>query len=260
MTESPYGWWLPPDVSTHGAAVDSLINVLHWFMGILFLGWGIFFVYCLIRFRRRTGHQATYQLPKAAVSKWSEIGVAVFEAIVLLGFSMPAWAEFKNEFPDKSESLEVRVIAEQFAWNFHYPGADGQFGRTDPTLMDAENLIGLDREDPAAADDVVTNGVFHIPAGKPVIAYLTSKDVIHSFWPMVLRVKQDVIPGMEIPIWFQSKKDAMGHYEIACAQLCGNNHYNMRADLFIDTATDFEAWLASMASDDDEEEEEEGDE
>lgn len=257
MTESPYGWWLPPDVSTHGAGVDSLISAVHWFMLLLFVGWGIVLVYCLIRFRQRKGHKASYQLPKAAASKWVEIGVAVFEVVILVGFSMPLWADFKNEFPEGADTVEVRVVAEQFAWNFHYPGADGQFGRTAPEIVDAENLIGLDRSDPAAADDVVTNNVFHIPVGKPVIARLSSKDVIHSFWPLVLRVKQDIIPGMETAIWFESKDDAVGRYEIACAQLCGNNHYLMRAEMFIDTQEDYEAWLASMASDGDEEEEEE---
>jgi len=51
MDEKIYGWWLPPDVSVHGAKIDQLMSVLHWFMLLLFLGWGIFFVYCLVRFR-----------------------------------------------------------------------------------------------------------------------------------------------------------------------------------------------------------------
>ena len=258
MPDNPYGWWLPPDISTHGVGVDQLINVLHWFMGILFVGWGIFFIYCLVRFRQRQGHKADYQLPTAKASKYAEIGVATFEAFLLIGLSMPLWASVKNDFPaDSDNPLHVRVVAEQFAWNFHYPGQDGEFGRTAPELMAADNLIGLDRTDPAASDDVVTNNVFHMVVNRPVIADLTSKDVIHSFFIPVMRVKQDVIPGMSIPVWFEATRT--GHFQVACAQLCGNNHYTMKADLFVDTPEEFEEWLADMASDTGEEEEEDED-
>lgn len=255
MSDHPYGYWLPVNISTHGAEVDQLINLLHWFMGVLFVGWGIFFVYCLFRFRARPGHQACYQLPAAKASKYSEVAVVVFEAVLLLGFSIPVWAHVKHDFPKPEENpLRVHVVAEQFAWNFHYPGADGVRGRTDPALMSADNLVGLDYDDPAAADDVVTNNDFRIPVDRPIVIDLTSKDVIHSFAIPVLRVKQDVIPGMSIPIWFQAT--ATGDYQVACAQLCGNNHYNMKADLTIYTAEEFEAWYADMAGGDEEEEEE----
>ncbi len=258
MSDSPYGWWLPPDISTHGAGVDRLIDTLHWFMAIIFVGWGIFFLYCLIKFRARPGRAANYHLPKAKVSKLVEVGVAGFEAFLLIGLSMPVWAAVKTDFPPESENpLHVRVVAEQFAWNFHYPGADGIFGRTDPALMGPDNLIGLDEDDENAADDVVTNNLFHIPKDRPVIAELTSKDVIHSFFIPVMRVKQDVIPGMKVPVWFEATQT--GHFEVACAQLCGNNHYLMKADLYVDTASDFDDWLSEMASDGDEEEEEDDD-
>ncbi len=256
MLDSLYGYWLPPDISTHGYQVDRLINVIHWFMGAIFVGWGIFFTYCLIRFRARPGHRASHQLPKAKASKWSEVCVAAFEAVLLIGFSMPVWAQIKNEFPtEEQKPLHLRIVAEQFAWNFHYPGADGEFGRTAPELMAADNLIGLDYDDPAAADDLVTNNDLRIPVDRPIICDLTSKDVIHSFWIPVMRIKQDVIPGMKIPIWFQATQT--GDYQVACAQLCGNNHYNMKGDLTVYSAAEFEAWYADMAGGDDEEEEEE---
>lgn len=259
MPEPAYGYWLPPDISTHGAGVDQLINVVHWFMGALFLVWGAFFIYCLFRFRARPGHQATYELPKAKASKYSEVLVVVVEIVLLFGFSIPVWAHVKNDFPQPSEDpFRVRVVAEQFAWNFHYPGPDGVFGRTDPTLMGAENLIGLDRSDPASADDVVTNNDFRFPVNRPVVCDLTSKDVIHSFSIPVLRVKQDVIPGMTIPIWFEATRT--GDYQVACAQLCGNNHYTMKGDITIYTDDEFESWYADMADSGDEEEEEEEEE
>src|SRR3990172_6521732 len=180
--DGEYGPFMPPDVSVHGHKVDQLINLLHWFMGALFVGWGIFFVYCLVRFRRRPGHRASCELIKAKPSKYSEIAVALIEAVILLGFSMPIWASVKNDIPSPDKNpVRIRVVAEQFAWNFHYPGADGVFGKTDPKLVDTQtNPFALDRSK-EGADDIFSLEM-HIPVGRPVICEISSKDVIHSFF------------------------------------------------------------------------------
>jgi hypothetical protein len=90
----------------------------------------------------------------------------------------------------------IEVTAEQFAWNVHYPGPDGVFGKTDLSLLDVEtNPLGLDRKDPAAKDDITTLNQLYLPANKPVIVKLRSKDVIHSFNLPEFRVKQDAVPG-----------------------------------------------------------------
>ncbi len=239
-----YGPKLPPNIARQGYAHqgDNLINFLHVFMLALFVGWGVFMAYCLVRFRQRPGWSADSRPVKAKPSKYSEVVVAVVEAVLLIGVSIPAWASMKNDLPTEADDpLHVRVIAEQFAWNFHYPGKDGVFGRTSPERIDlATNPMGLDGEDPNAEDDFVASQL-HIPVDRPVIAEIMSKDVIHSFFIPVLRVKQDAIPGMRIPVWFEATET--GNYEIACAQLCGNNHYSMRAILVVESSTDFETWL-----------------
>lgn len=246
--DGEYGYGLPPAVYKHNYAfqVDLLIHVLHWFMALLFVGWGTFFVYCLVRFRQRPGHRANRAPVKAKVSKWTEIGVAVFEGCLLIGLSIPVWAEVKNELPtDADNPMHVRVVAEQFAWNFHYPGPDGVFGKTAPEHIEmATNPLGKDPDDPNGEDDVVS-GELHFPKDRPVIAYITSKDVIHSFAVPVLRVKQDAIPGMRIPAWFEAA--IPGNYEVACAQLCGSNHYSMKALMVVhNTEREFEAWRESQ--------------
>ena len=197
-------YWLPPDISVHGATIDSLIIYVHYFMALLFVGWGIFFVYCLIRFRSAARQSATYEPIKAKPSKFLEMVVVAVEAVLLVGFSIPVWAAYRSHPPaPETNPLEVHVIAQQFAWNVHYSGADGKFGRRRPELIDeTANPIGLDPDDPAAQDDVTTINQFYIPVNRPVIVRLTSKDVIHSFSVPLLRIKQDVVPGMEIPIWF----------------------------------------------------------
>ncbi|GJQ20961.1 MAG: hypothetical protein HBSIN02_13160 [Bacteroidia bacterium] len=194
---------LPPDASAHGADIDNMIGVVHWLMFALFIGWGIFFTYVLIRFRRTRHQKADYQGAKTHASTYLEIAVAVFEGILIIGFAVPLWAQRVNEFPEDKDAIVVRVVAEQFAWNVHYPGADGFFGATDVNLVSADNPIGLDRSDPDGKDDIVTINQLVVPVGKPVIVRLTSKDVIHSFSIPLLRVKQDVIPGQVIPVWFE---------------------------------------------------------
>ncbi len=241
--DGKYGYWLPPDLSQHGSQIDNLITILHWFMAALFVGWAIFLVRCLIRYRARPGHAACYDLIKARPAKAVEVAVVIVEIVLLAGFSIPAWAKVKNDLPTEADTIRVRVVAEQFAWNFHYPGKDGIFGRTGPQHVNpATNAVGIDLSDEHAGDDVQTKE-FHVPSDKPVICEISSKDVIHSFSIPVLRVKQDAIPGMRIPVWFRMKPGSEGNYEVACAQLCGNNHYNMKALMVIETPEKFAAWL-----------------
>jgi cytochrome c oxidase subunit 2 len=229
--------------SKDGKRIDDLINILHIFMAVIFVGWGIFFVYCLVKFRQRSDHRANPIPVKAKVSKYSEVGVALFEAAILVGFSIPIWRTARAEPPKADENpVRVRVIGEQFAWNFHYPGVDGKFGKTNPDLVNtATNVLGVDQADPAAADDVV-HGELHLPVNRPVIVEITSKDVIHSFFLPVMRVKQDAMPGMRIPVWFTPTLE--GVYEVACAQLCGNNHYSMRALMYVESQQKLDAWMA----------------
>lgn len=243
--DGDYGPHMPPAVYAHDYARkgDLLIEILHYFMLLLFVGWGIFFVYCLFRFRQRPGHQAISVPIKGKVSKWLEIGICVFEGALLIGLSIPVWAEVKNQLPTEEDNpMRVRVVAEQFAWNFHYSGPDGVFGKAAPQHIDmATNILGIDPDDPNGQDDL-TSGELHFPVGRKVIAEITSKDVIHSFSVQVLRVKQDAIPGMRIPVWFEAAK--AGNYEVACAQLCGNNHYSMKALMAIhETQAEFDSWF-----------------
>jgi len=246
---------LPALASAHGGQIDNMIGWVHVFMLILFVGWGGFIAYVLVRFRRSRHPVADYTGTKSHTSSYLEAGVAVVEAILLFGFAIPLWAARVDKMPRESEALVVHVTAEQFAWNVHYAGPDGKFGRTDLKLLDAqENPLGLDRADPAAKDDVTTLNQLYLPVNKAVIIRLRSKDMIHSFGVPEFRVKQDAIPGLTIPMWFvptvttaemrTRKGDPEFQYEIACAQLCGMGHYRMRGFVTVQTAEEFEKWLA----------------
>ena len=93
------------------------------------------------------------------------------------------------------------------------------------------------------------------PASTPgrIIGKVTRLNVIHSFALQEMRIKQDVIPGTTIQVWFVPKvttdemRQRTGNpdfgYEISCAQLCGLGHYRMRGYVTIDTPEQFQAWL-----------------
>ena len=233
---------LPPQASAHAADVDQLIVLLHWLMAILFVGWGAFFLYTLVRFRRSANPKANYAGVKSHSSSYLDVVLALVEAVLLVGFAIPAWATRVNELPAEGESTVVHVVAKQFEWHIHYPGPDGIFGRTAIDLITPTNAIGLDRDDPAAADDLTTINQLNLPVDKPVIMHLSTQDVIHSFAVAELRVKQDIIPGQEIPVWFVPT--LAGDFEINCSQLCGLGHYRMRGFVSIQTESEFQDWFA----------------
>jgi|TARA_B100001079_G_scaffold48486_2_gene39627 cytochrome c oxidase subunit 2 len=253
---------LPINASSHGGAVDEVIVLFHWLMLFLFIGWGLFFIYTLIRFRASKNPKADYVGVKSHLSSGLEVAVAAIEFVILIGFAIPIWATRVNDVPNSATGAEeIRVIGQQFAWNIHYPGADGKFGNRDLKLVDeVSNPIGLDRSDLNGVDDFVTVNQLHIPVNKPIRIDLSSKDVIHSFSLPEFRVKQDAVPGMSIPVWFEANmttdeylqtvegtdREGQG-FEIACAQLCGLGHYRMKGFLTVHDNEGYAAWLDEQA-------------
>jgi len=247
-------FYMPPVAAEHGARMDSMIDYVHWLMLALFIGWMGFFLYTIVRFRSKAHPRADYAGVKSHTSTYLELGVAVAEGVLLISFSIPGWVERVDKIPTGKDVVTVRIVGEQFAWNVHYPGKDGVFGRTDPAKIDTEsNPLGLDRSDPAAADDLTTINQLHLPVDRPAVIHVSSKDVIHSFNLPHMRSKQDAVPGMSIPLWFtptvttDAMRERLGkpdfQYEIACAQLCGLGHYRMRGFLTVHTQEAYQAWI-----------------
>lgn len=242
--------------STQGPQIDNIISIVHWLMLILFVGWGAYFIYALIRFRASNNSKANYHGVRSHYSSYIEGLVAIVEVVLLFGFAFPIWASRVNDVPTGLEVVQVRVVGQQFAWNFHYPGPDGVFGKTTVALVDeAENPIGLDRKDSFGKDDIFTVNQLHLPVNTPINISLSTKDVIHNFKLPEFRVSQDAIPGMEIPVWFEAtmtseeflkttvgtKREGKG-FQIACAQLCGLGHYRMMGYLTVHDQEGYEAW------------------
>lgn len=237
-----YGWGLPVAASTYAGQIDFGIWLIHAAMILIFVLWGIFFTYLLVKYRKRPGVPAQREDHHGSELKSlaPDFIVMIFEIGLIVFYAIPVWNRIKLRMPDEKDAVVVEVVAEQFGWGVRYPGADGKFGRRKLELVHFNNPIGVDVTDPAASDDLFVANELHLPLGKPALIKLGSKDVIHDFFVPEFRIKQDAVPGMEIPVWIEPTR--VGKYELACAQLCGFGHALMRADVFVDTPEDFEAW------------------
>jgi cytochrome c oxidase subunit II len=237
---------LPPLASENGQDVDNLIIYVHWLMIVLFIGWIIYFFYALYRFRASRNPKADYVGVRNHASSYIELAVAGVEAVLLVFIAVPLWAKAVDKFPPASESTVIQVVAQQYAWNARYAGPDGIFGRQDMKFVTSDNVFGVDPADANGKDDIQTLNDIHVVVDKPVIIYLSSKDVIHSLKIIAMRVCQDAIPGLRIPVWFKPTK--IGRYQINCAQLCGPGHASMTGGFVtVESQADFDKWIKSKS-------------
>ncbi len=229
--------WLPTPGSAHAAGFDGVLAAVHNDGALIFLSFLAVFAVILVRFRARPG-----VAPGAPAGRWP---LAVIAAIVLgdvwllAGSALPTWIARATPAPEGA--VEIRVVGEQFAWNVHYPGPDGHFGRTDRALISAADPLGIDRTDEAAKDDFVLIGMLIVPVDRDIVVHLSSKDVIHSFTLATMRVKQDITPGLPVTSWF--RPIATGSWELGCSQLCGLGHYRMRAVFEVRSQADWQAFV-----------------
>ena len=219
------GWWLPENISTYGQRIDNLFYVILVLTMVVFFGVQGTLIYFLFKFRHREGTKAHYYHGNDKLEViWTAIPAVILVILAFMGQGV--WDEVKKQIPTGPDVVSVRIQAEQFAWNIQYPGADGKFD---------------------TADDVKNINQLHIPVNRPVQVTLTSIEkedkpaVLHSFFLPELRLKQDVVPGMAIDVWFEAQRT--GKYEIACAEFCGLGHYRMRGFLAIHSQEGFDAWL-----------------
>jgi cytochrome c oxidase subunit 2 len=240
------GWWLPESIAAHSELIDRQFKITFVVIGMGFVLTHAALGYAIWGGRERKNEGAIHSHGDLRV----EIILVVSTTLVFITLAVTGqrvWAQLKiNQSPP--DAIQIEVTGQQFAWNFRYPGGDGRFGRTDPRLYDdADRTIearpgplGIDPGDPLGNDDIVT-GTLVIPVNRPVNLLLRAKDVTHDFYVPALRLKHDAVPGMRISIHFMTLKE--GRYEIACAELCGQLHHQMRAILEVKSQGDYEDWL-----------------
>lgn len=237
-------WWFPPPISQHGQAYDAQFNATLWVTGVIFFLAQMALGYVIIKFRDKGGTAKYSHGNNVLEAVWTSATALLFIGLVLAGTRIWAAVHF-DEAP--ADALRIEVMAKQFAWAFRYAGPDGKFGRTDLKQINDQggNPFGIDEKDPAGKDDI-TSASIKVPAGKPVLLMMKSRDVIHNFFVRELRLKQDIVPGMEIPFHFQA--DQIGVYEVPCSELCGLGHHQMRTTLEVMSEANFEKWKQEQAA------------
>lgn len=227
--------WFPIAISADAIAYDRQFAWTLWICGAIFVAAQLLLACTILRGRGRQAASPVHGHRRLELT-WLIATAGLFIALSVLGSR--GWAKTAERKPGEEV---IEVYAHQFAWNFRYPGPDGRFGKTSiQFISDAnQNPMGLDPGDPAGKDDVVTASL-RIPAQRDVLLVLHSRDVIHDFFVRELRTKQDIVPGMEIPL--EIHVDRPGTYEIACAQLCGQNHSQMRSVLIAMLPEEYDRW------------------
>jgi cytochrome c oxidase subunit II len=235
-------WDLPPDISTHGPLIDKQISETMLESGLAFLAAQFILAFFIWKYSNRSKEAKIQTFPGGALGLVVAAFLLVGTEVLALGiFGAKAWGEeyFRAPGPD---AMTIQVQAGQFAFYFRYPGPDGKFGATNPAMISeaSENFFGLDPNDPAGKDDIVT-AEMAIPVNREIHLLMHSKDVGHSFFVPELRVHQDFVPGLDLSLHFTATTP--GKYEIVCTQLCGLGHYNMKAYLYVFSQKDFDDWL-----------------
>jgi len=234
-------WWFPEAITDHGPSVDRQFLITIIVCGIAFAAAQIGLGWVVWKYRDSADKtRATYSHGNNRLEViWTIVTAIVFISLGVMG--QRVWAALHLN-PAPAGATQIEVTAQQFAWNIRYAGPDKVFGRTDVQYIDdATNPVGLVDTDAGAKDDIV-GPTLVIPANRPVELILKSKDVTHNFWVPQLRFKQDLVPGMAIRVHFTVNK--VGKYELACAELCGMNHFKMKTFMLVLPQADFDALVA----------------
>jgi len=237
--------WFPEVASRHGVGIDAMITFVLAATGTMFVVGHIVLALFIWQGSRRDAVSVRLATPKmerrVAITLGLVMAIAAEGGVLAIG--LPVFNEYFGDIPE--DAVHITVTGQQFAWNNHYPGDDGVFGRTEVALITPTNPVGLDSSDPAAADDFVSINQLTVPVDRPVKITLRALDVIHSFFLPHHRVKQDAVPGMSIPVWFVPTRE--GKFEIPCTELCGLGHYRMQGFLNVVSQAEYDAWLDEQA-------------
>jgi len=232
-------YWAPEAATVGAKKVDTLLNFIFYLTAAVFVLTQTVYIYYLVKYRKRPGSKAYYSHGNNKLEiVWTAIPTAIFLGLVI--YSNRLWAELHS--PPPEDAVKVDVVSYQFGWDMRYAGADGRLGKVDVHSYSVDNKFGLVPDDPAGDDDFSSTELV-IPVNKPVHIYLHSRDVIHSFYVPAFRLYQAAVPGRTIAwVWFEPTKT--GNYELACSQICGSGHYNMKAPIRVVTQEEFDKWQA----------------
>ena len=237
------GIWNPwgfPEIASNWGGIDLTVNITFVVTGIVFVLVSIFLIYCVWKFRYKEDNRADYEPENERLEFWLTM-VTTVGVVAMLAPGLLVWDDYVT-VPD--DAREVEVVAAQWRWSYRFPGADGKLGTVHARNISFDNPFGMNDNDPNGEDDVLVQSPhLYVPIHQPIKVLLRSTDVLHDFMVPDIRAKMDSVPGMITYFWFEPTK--LGEYEVLCAELCGNGHYNMRGKMTIATPEEFDRWLDS---------------
>ena len=235
--------WTFTELASNWGMVDFTVDITLYVTGFVFVAVNLFMAYCVIKFRHRKGARSSYEPENKKLETWLTTLTAIGVAAMLTP-GLFVWAKFVD-VPEEAHVVEA--VGQQWHWTFRLPGEDGKLGEVDAERITNDNPFGMDPDDPNGQDDVlIHNAEVHIPLDKPVKFLLRSKDVLHDFAVAQFRVKMDLVPGMNTFLWLTPTRE--GRFEILCEELCGIGHHTMRGAVIVDSASDYDTWLANQST------------
>ncbi len=235
-------WWFTP-IASNWTTMDDTVVLTFWVTGIVFIAVNLFLAWVIWRYRHRENQKATYDPENKKLEWWLTIVTSIGVA-AMLAPGLFVWGKFVN-VPENAAIVEA--VGQQWHWSYRFPGADGELGHSDASLITPDNPYGLDPEDPKGRDDVlVAQPELHLPVNQPVKILLRSKDVLHNFTVTQFRVKMDLVPGTVTHLWLTPT--VPGSYEVLCEELCGIGHFAMRGRVVVTPREEFDTWLAGMTT------------
>src|SRR6478752_2648461 len=210
--------WFPLQASTQAKSIDTLWDFLIIASVPVFVMVTVVVLFSVWKFRMRPGEEDLDGPPIHGNTRLEVIWTAI-PAILLVGLCTYAFIILEDVEKAQANTMEVRVVGEQFAWTFFYVNPDG-------------------------GDKQVRSTELHLPVNRPVKFTLQSKDVLHDFWVPAFRMKKDAVPGINVT--YRVTPNRVGAYPIVCAELCGIGHATMRATAVVEQDAQFTAWLGKL--------------
>ncbi|SCK25083.1 cytochrome c oxidase subunit 2 [Streptomyces sp. WMMB 322] len=223
------------------------------------LVWGLILWSVLFHRRSRTKvevpAQTRYNMPIEALYTVVPI------IIVAVLFYFTARDETKLLATTKKPDHVINVVGFQWSWGFNYiEDVDGEASTSNTGDKELSAIPDRMRTAfPKGAEGVYTVGTpaernpqtnnpgptLWLPKGETVQFILTSRDVIHSFWPVPFLMKQDVIPGHVNRFEVTPSKE--GTYLGKCAELCGVDHSRMLFNVKVVSPERYQKHLKDLA-------------
>ncbi|MCP4421145.1 MAG: cytochrome c oxidase subunit II [Chloroflexi bacterium] len=203
----------PIAASTQADAIENLFQAHFMMISFLFAFIMVIMLYAVVVFRRTPDDDSDG--PHIHGHTGLEIAWTILPTIIVVGFGIFGIVLFQEVTAAQDNEMVVSVIGQQWSWSFEYP-----------------------------EDKIISNRLV-LPVDQPILFEMESKDVIHSFWVPEFRVKQDLVPGTMMPLRITPTE--IGSYRLVCAEICGNDHSGMSADVDVVSQADFEQFLIDSA-------------